>query len=150
MIDDEFDWKSCYQQVPIEPDIYFKFVCFYQAITELFDRGLTDERSPWDKTEAYILTQREKEWSAWYSKKLYNCIREYIWRKTEYPFDIERWRKEIRQRYSAQGWIDVFKHFKSENDEIIMDMVEKILNRKEDEERHISIKNPFLQTKQNI
>lgn len=51
---DEFDWKSYYQQEPIEPDIYFKFVCFYQAMTELYDRGLTDERSQCDKTEAFI------------------------------------------------------------------------------------------------
>lgn len=149
MIDDKFGWKSCYQQVPIEPDIYFKFVCFYQAITELYDRGLTNERSPYDKTEAYFggISREYKKYSDWYGERLYNQIVEYIRNITNQPFDIRRWKKEIRQQYSAQGWINVFEHFKSENDEIIMDMIEKILNRKEDEERHISIKNPFLHTK---
>ena len=138
MIDDEFGWKSCYQQVPIEPDIYFKFVCFYQAIAELYD-----------KTEAYFggRSREYKKYSDWYAERLYNQVSEYIRKLTNRPFDTRRWKKEIRQRYSAQGWIDVFEHFKSENDEIIMDMIEKILNRKEDEKRRISIKNLFLHTK---
>lgn len=149
MINDEFEWKNFYQQEPIEPDIYFKFVCFYQALTELYDRGLTDERSPYDKTAAYVegRSREYKRYSNWYAERLYNQVVEYIRNITNRPFDMRRWKKAIRQRYSTQGWIDVFERFKSENDEIIMDMIEKILNREEDEKRHISIKNPFLYTK---
>lgn len=146
-----FNWKSYYRQEPIEPDIYFKFVCFYQAMTELYDRGLTDERSPYDKTEAFISENTRGSCEA-YSQNLYNCIREYIWRKTKVPFDIERWRKEIRQRYSAQGWIDLFERFRKEKDEIILDMIENIweygrIRKDNDRKEHIIIKNPFLETK---
>lgn len=147
----ETEWRSYYQQEPIKPDIYLKFVCFYQVMTELYDRGLTDERSPCDKTEAFI-SEKIKGSCEVYSRNLYNCIREYIWRKTKTPFDIERWRKEIRQRYSAQGWIDLFEHFGKEKDEIILDMIENIWEhgriRKDDEQKErIAVKNPFMVTK---
>lgn len=150
-MNDEINWKSYYQQEPIEPDIYLKFVCFYQAMTELYDRGLTDERSPYDKTEAFV-SKKIRGSSELYSQQLYNCIREYIWRKTKVPFDIERWRKEIRQRYSAQGWIDLFEHFRKQKDEIILDMIKNIWKygriRKDNENKeHIVIKNPFMETK---
>lgn len=150
-MEDNIDWKSFYQQEPIEPDIYFKFVCFYQAMTELYDRGLTYERSPYDKTEAFI-SEKIRGSCELYSQNLYNCIREYIWRKTKVPFDIERWIKTRRQRYSAQGWIDLFEHFRKEKDKIILDMIENIWEygriRKDDEHRqHIIVKNPFLETK---
>lgn len=150
-MEDNINWKSYYQQEPIEPDIYFKFVCFYQAMTELYDRGLADERSPCDKTEAFISEKIRGDCEV-YSKNLYKCIREYIWRKTKIPFDIERWRKETRKRYSAQGWIDLFEHFRKEKDKIILDMIENIWEygriRKDDEHRqHIIVKNPFLETK---
>lgn len=150
-MEDEFDWKSCCQQEPIKSDIYLKFVCFYQAMTELYDRELTDKRSPYDKTEAYI-SEKIKGSCEVYSQNLYKCIREYIWRKTKIPFNIERWRKEIRKRYSAQGWIDLFEHFRKEKDEIILDMIENIWEygriRKDDERKEqIAVKNPFMVTK---
>lgn len=148
---DEINWKIYYQQEPIEPDIYFKFVCFYQATTELFDRRITDERSPYDKTEAFI-SEKIRGSSEQYSKELYKCVREYIWRKTKILFDINRWRKETRKQYSAQGWIEKFEYFRKEKDEIILDMIENIWEygrtRKDDEHKeHIIIKNPFLETK---
>lgn len=150
-MEDNIDWKSLYQQEPIETDIYFKFVCFYQAMTELYDRGLTDERSPYDKTEAFV-SEKIRGSCEVYSQNLYKCIREYIWRKTKVSFDIKRWRKEIRQRYSAQGWIDLFEHFRKEKDEIILDMIENIWKyrrvRKDDEQKErIVLKNPFMTTK---
>lgn len=147
----ETEWRSFCQQEPIELDAYLKFVCFYQAMTELYDRGLTDERSPYDKTEAYI-SEKIKGSCEVYSQNLYKCTREYIWKKTKTPFDIERWGKEIRQRYSAQGWIDLFEHFRKEKDEIILDMIENIWEcgriRKDDEQKErIAVKNPFMVTK---
>lgn len=147
------EWRSYYQQKPIQPDIYFKFVCFYQAMTELYDRRLTGERSPYDKTEASFLNMPRfvKYESNSYAQTLYDCVREYIWRKTKVPFDIERWRKESRKIYSAQGWIDLFEHLRKEKDEIILDMIENIWEYgrgKDDEHKeHIVIKNPFMTTK---
>lgn len=117
---ENIEWKSLYQQEPIE-DIYFKFVCFYMAQNELFDRRLTDLRSPHDKTEAYI-TGIARRWSNWYSKKSYDWIREYIYKKTKSPFDSSRWNRQKQNNYSAQGWIDIYEYFKNENDEIILDM----------------------------
>lgn len=147
---EQLEWKSYYQQEPIEEDIYFKFVCFYMAMTELYDRSLTDDRSPYDKTEAFI-TEKIKGNSEWYAEKLYGCMMEYIWHKTKTPFDIARWKKQTDKRYSAQGWIDMFEYFKKEKDEIILDMIENIWEydgRKRrntsDKREQIIIKNPFL------
>lgn len=142
---DEYNWKRYYHQQPIEPDIYFQFVCFYQAVTELYDRTLTDMRSPYDETEAYFggRFREYKRYSDLYSERLYNQIVKYIEKKTNQLFDIRRWKKEIRQRYSAQGWIDVFERLKEENDEIILDMIENILNRKDEMKETIFLKNPF-------
>lgn len=121
----QIEWRSCFQQEPIEQDVYFKFVCFYEAMTELYDRGLTNMRSRYDRTEAYI-TGEARKWSNWYSLKLYECITEYIRKKTKAPFDIARWKKQTGKRYSAQGWINEFERLKRENDEIILDMVENV------------------------
>lgn len=151
---EEIEWKSCYQQEPIEEDIYFKFVCFYQAMTELYDRGLTDERSPYDKTEAYFYgfsREYNKKWSDWYAWRLYNCIAEYIRVNVDSYFDVKRWNKQKQKRYSAQGWIDMFEYFKKQKDEIILDMIENIWeydrrNRRKtnNQKKQIVIKNPFL------
>lgn len=123
-------------------------------MTELYDRGLTNERSPYDKTEAYFggRSREYKRYSDWYAERLYNQVVEYIRNITNRPFDMRRWKKEIRQKYSAQGWIDVFEHFRKEKDEIILDMIENIWEygriRKDNEHKeHIVIKNPFLETK---
>lgn len=140
------DWKNYYRQEPMEADIYFKFVCFYQAVTELYDRTLTDLRSPYDETEAYFggRFREYKRHSDLYSERLYNQIVKYAEQKTNQLFDVRRWKNVIRQRYSAQGWIDVFEHLKSENDEIILDMIENILNKKRRNERKNFCENSIL------
>ena len=147
---EQIEWKSYYQQEPIEEDIYFRFVCFYMAMTELYDRRLTDERSSCDKTEAYISDKARGD-SEWYAKNLYNCTRGYILHKTKIPFDIERWKKQTQKIYSAQGWINMLEYFKKEKDEIILDMEENIWeydgrNRRKmsDKREKVVIKNPFL------
>lgn len=146
---ENISWKSYYQQEPIE-DIYFKFVCFYQAMIELYDRKLTDERSLYDKTEAYFggFTREYKIYSNQYAKELYDCVAEYIRRNLK-TFDITRWKKQTHKRYSAQGWIDMFEHFKKEKDKVILDMIENICDygkiRNASRKRNrIIIKNPFL------
>lgn len=127
-MEDNINWKNYYQQEPIEPDIYFKFVCFYQAMTELYDRTLTNMKSPYDKTEAYFggIYRENKRLSDYHSKKMYDCVVEYIIHKTNQPFDIRRWKKQIRKNYSSQGWVDLFQAFKNNQDEIICDMIENV------------------------
>lgn len=124
-MEDNINWKNYYQQEPIEPDIYLRFVCFYQAVTELYDRTLADMRSPYDKTESFV-TGEMKKFSNYYSKKMYDCVVDYIIHKTNQPFDVRRWKKQIRQNYSAQGWIDLFENFKNNKDKIICDMIENV------------------------
>lgn len=54
--------KSYYMQNQIKDndDIYFKCICFYQAMTEIYDRRLTDKRSQYDETEAYVTGDNRK------------------------------------------------------------------------------------------
>lgn len=104
-------------------DIYFKFICFYNAKTELHDRTLTDMRSQCDNTEAYVVGEN-RAYSIHFAISLYIWIKKYIMWYTKQPFSIERWNR-VRQNYiyySAQGWIDVFNYLKDENDEAIIDI----------------------------
>lgn len=123
-MEEKIDWRSYYQQEPIEPDIYFKFACFYKAITELYDRTLTLDVSPHDETEAYVVGEK-KSLSNCYAMKVYNFVMEYIPCKTGEKFDFERWKRENLTRHSAQYWVDRFKLFKNNGDEVICDMIEK-------------------------
>lgn len=152
-MEDNIDWKSYYQQEPIEPDIYFKFVCFYQAMTELYDRSMVGEISHYERKDI-ILGRTEKIYSERYSRELFGCVVEYVCRKTNAPFDMNRWKKEKEsgKRYSAQFWVDMLEFYKREKDETILDMIENICEygriRKDNEHRqNIVIKNPFLETK---
>lgn len=152
-MEDNIKWKSCYQQEPIEPDIYFKFVCFYQAMTELYDRSMVGEISHYERKDI-ILGRTEKIYSEKYARKLFGCVVKYVCRKTNAPFDMNRWKKEKEssKRYSAQFWVDMLEFYKREKDETILDMIENIWKygriRKDDEHKErIIIKNPFLETK---
>lgn len=95
-----------------EKDIYFLTHCLYNAKTELYDRILTDMRSKYDSTEAFIPSNSySRSLSNLYSYKLYERCKEYIEIKT-YPlsFDCEYWRRcvECYNNLSAQGWIDLY------------------------------------------
>lgn len=150
---DNINWKSYYQQEPIEPDIYFKFFCFYQAMTELYDRSMAGEISHYERKDI-ILGRTEKIYSEQYERKLFGCVVEYVRRKTNAPFDMSRWNKEKDKgkRYSAKFWVDMLESYKREKDEIILDMLENIWKygriRKDNTQReHVVIKNPFIETK---
>jgi len=102
----------------------FKLCCYYHAKTELYDRALTDERSKHDPTEAYLDDPLGKSFSNKYAIKL----REEITDFAERVLKIQRsdFRKMFREQsmchYSAQGWIDLYKHLE-ENGE--MDFLHK-------------------------
>ena len=92
-------------------NIYFKMHCLYNAKTEMCDRTLTDMRSKYDPTEAYI-TEKVRSLSNFNAMRVYQfCVYE-IERATKKSFDSKLWRDSIRgyQGLSAQGWIDLYKY----------------------------------------
>ena len=65
----EWEFENNYE------DIYFLLHCLYNAKTELYDRTLTDMKSRYDPTEAFI-DGWNKSKSNLYSRKLYDkCVK---------------------------------------------------------------------------
>ena len=92
-------------------DIYFKMHCLYNVKTEAYGKTLTDMRSRYDPTEAYI-TEKVRSSSNFNAMRVYQfCVYE-IERATKKSFDSKLWRDSIRgyQGLSAQGWIDLYKY----------------------------------------
>ena len=94
---EEWEFKNDYE------DIYFLLHCLYNAKTELYDRTLTDIRSRYDPTEAFI-DGRNNGWnrrrSNWYSKKLYGKCVKCIELKTRDHFIHRHW-KECVWKYKG-------------------------------------------------
>lgn len=94
-------------------DVYFKYHCFYNAQTELYDRTLTNERDRYDATSAFIGSCGEiRSLSNLNATLLYDWCKKQIEEKTKLQFDVEQWRNSVKRYYnlSAQGWIDLYKH----------------------------------------
>lgn len=126
----EFDfWRECLT-IPIDNNIrnnkYYFYACEYMAKTELYDRWLTDKRSPYDKTSAFI-TPNIRGLSRLNCKRVLEEIYQEILK--EWDIDLARvnastsvwieselhseWQKiwnEIitHNKYSAQKWIDEY------------------------------------------
>lgn len=84
--------------------LWYKLCVFYHAKTELFDRGLTDLRSPYDPTEAYI-DGRVRSYSNAYALNMRQFVN-YVGKKlglTNYNLNDFN-----HCRFSAQGWIDEY------------------------------------------
>ena len=101
-------WETTYLCKPVmndESDLWYKLCVYYHAKTELYDRTLTDLRSPYDPTEAYIQgSERSLSWA--YARK----IRQFI---NEMAIGISEHIKSSglnanKHRYSAQDWIDEY------------------------------------------
>ena len=111
---EEWNFKNDYE------DIYFLLHCLYNAKTELYDRTLTDMRSRYDPTEAFIdgcNNGWNRRRSNWYSKKLYYKCVKCIELKTRGHFIHRHW-KECVWKYkslSAQGWINLYQQLIKEN-----------------------------------
>ena len=105
--------------------LWYKLCVFYHAKTEMFDRTLTDLRSPYDPTEAYIGGKSiERRYSNSYALNLRRFIKEYI-AKLGIPdsivsinFDNDKY------HYSAQGWIDEYYRLKNVGE---MDFIDKYI-----------------------
>lgn len=103
--------------------LWYKLCVFYHAKTEIFDRTLTDLRSPHDPTEAYIGgTTRERSYSNAYALKLRRFIKEFIV-KLRIPNNIISINFDHHKyNYSAQGWIDEYYRLKDMGE---MDFIDK-------------------------
>lgn len=96
-------------------DIYFLLHVLYNAKTELYDRTLTDMRSRYDPTEAFI-SVHNKKWSDWYAINLYKKCRKCIELATLKPFNNEKWiNYKWRYKFSAQGWINLYQQLLQDN-----------------------------------
>lgn len=99
--------------------IIFKLCCIYYAKTELYDRTLTDKRSRYDQTEAFLDDSKTRMLSNKYAIEL----REQILAFAENELNVRRdfFCKKLKEQslyhYSAQGWIDMYNHLK-ENGEL--------------------------------
>lgn len=94
-------------------DVYFKYHCFYNAQTELYDRTLTDERDRYDSTSAFIGSCGEiRSLSNLNATLTYDWCKKQIEEKTKIQFDVEQWKNSVKRYYnlSAQGWIDLYNH----------------------------------------
>lgn len=109
-------------------DVYFQVRCFYEANAELYDRTLTDKRSPFDPSEAYI-AGNEKYSSNAHAQRLYNKCRRYIELKTGAYFDNLHWKRCMNEYLYAQDWINLYEYMIKEN--IITDDMVKFLEVKE-------------------
>lgn len=97
-----------YEAMNFYEDLWYKLCCYYNAKTELYDRRLTNLKSPYDKTEAFI-DGRHRGASNQYAK----CIRNdvvYIIKKLNIPKEIinKGFQFDYNQHLSAQGWIDEY------------------------------------------
>ena len=91
---------------------WYKLLCYYYAKTELYDRTLTNARSPYDVTEAYITCSTHRIASNLYAKKTrqevldmaesLNMSKDYISFNHGY------------KNYSAQRWIDEYEMFRKD------------------------------------
>ncbi len=89
---------------------YYEMACEYMAKTELYDRSLTNCRSPWDKTEAFLDNPRVKKLSNEYAaqlRKYYSKICGGTWQFIH---------NEIHKHteYTAQMWIDEYYRLREE------------------------------------
>lgn len=92
--------------------IWYKLCVFYHAKTEIFDRGLTDLRSPYDPTEAYIVEDRIRSYSNKYALNMRQFII-YTADKLKISKDIKANFNAAQFHFSAQGWIDEYNRLKS-------------------------------------
>jgi hypothetical protein len=85
-------------------DEYYFYACEYMAKTELYDRTLTNERSPFDSTSALLSNGRLRRISYEYCLKL----RKYFTEICGGTFGFIR--EEINKHgyYTAQMWIDEY------------------------------------------
>ena len=85
---------------------YYFIACEFMAMSEEFDRFISNERGQFDPTCAFLRNSYEKKLSNDYAKCLKNAL--------AYKYELYSWsevQEEIKRHsnYSAQHWIDEYK-----------------------------------------
>lgn len=107
-------------------NLWYKLCVYYQAQTELFDRTLTDLRSSYDPTEAYI-QGRERSLSNANAKMIRKLIDGMA---IDIPAHIKsKGLNDGKYRYSAQDWIDEYNRLIDAGEMDFINEFEQILKR---------------------
>lgn len=111
----EADWncKDCPNWIKDGKNEYYYLACEYMARTELYDRTLTNERSPFDSSSAFLSNGRLRNISNEYCIKL----RKYYTEICGGTFGFIKEEINKHTYYSAQMWIDEYNRLKRESDE---------------------------------
>ena len=82
----------------------YRLACLYMGMTEAHDRSLTDMRSRYDPTEAFLYCNKIRSESNRYAAFMRNKIMK------DYCILWEEIQNEIRSHnnYSAQHWVDEY------------------------------------------
>ena len=125
----------CKSATEKELDLWYKLCVYYHAETELYDRTLTNLRSPYDPTEAYLQSGIERRLSYAYARKLKHFVNEMA-----IKLDIPEHIKSIglnanKYHYSSQDWIDIYNRL-VENGE--MDFIEEEYKKYEEYKKQIN------------
>ena len=99
--------------------LWYKLCCYYHAKTELYDRTLTDLRSPYDPTEAYIQDGTERGLSYNNARKIRRFVNKMALGIPEHIKHISL--NTNKHRYSAQDWIDEYNRLVADGE---MDFIE--------------------------
>lgn len=85
-------------------NLQYKLACLYMGMTEEYDRSLTDERSKYDPTEAFLHYNDIRSESNRYAKAVRNKIIE------DYHIPWKEIHDEINRHnnFSAQHWVDEY------------------------------------------
>lgn len=115
----------------------YKLCVYYYAKTELYDRTLTDLRSPYDPTEAYIQNGIERSLSCANARKLKRFVNNAAIGFPEHFKSSDL--NALKYRYSAQDWIDIYNKLVADGE---MDTIEMEYEKYERYEKQIS--NPCI------
>lgn len=118
----EFETKYLckFPQINESDYLWYKLCVYYHAKTELFDRKLTDLRSPYDPTEAYMVGEARKISNVYAMK-----IREFVYKIISEAGQFNCRVNDFNYlRLSAQGWIDEYNRLVDAGE---MDFINKYL-----------------------
>lgn len=119
------------REVYIRKTLAYKLACYYMGKAELYDRTLTDVKSPYDPTEAFLADSTHRRLSAIYLNKINNVIKKIIIYSNDFYLDFDDVREEIQNHsnYSAQDWVMEYETFLKDGE---YDFIEKVVNEEYD------------------
>ena len=112
--------------------INYKIAAYYMANTEIFDRMISNERSKYDSTEAYLSKKWQQHLSVRFAMSLWNDLE-------SINLNFRDIVKEIKShRNSAEEWIAEYERMKAEAggfEEFIKSLIEEEGGEEDDEWR---------------